>query len=76
MDMEGLPLDVILLVSLALAGVVSLVAYISRKLGSSQVCIENREQRLLQRIEHGGGQLLPVYSGLSKHTPCWCEVAM
>eukprot|EP00752_Nemacystus_decipiens_P002530 g2374.t1 len=34
--MEGLPLDVVLLVAIAVVGVVLVVAYISRKLGSNQ----------------------------------------
>ena len=36
--MEGLPLDVVLLVAVAVVGVVLAVAYVSRKLGSNQVC--------------------------------------
>lgn len=40
-DMEGLPLDVILPLFVAFVGAVALVAYIARKLGSDQVC-ENK----------------------------------
>lgn len=36
--MEGLPLDVVVLVAVAVVGVVSLVAYTWRKLCSNQVC--------------------------------------
>lgn len=56
--MEGLPLDVVLLVAVAVVGVVLAGAYVSRKLGSNQVCkfdILRRRTHPPLRFALGGG---------------------